>query len=377
MSRAALTITAIALALGASVHAALAVDPHLDPGLLPEGCAACHRGHGKSRSPMLPAAQVELCLSCHESQTRLELNNDGGRISLESGSAFLASTLASPFVHPLSDHAYSSREPGVVTCTSCHSPHRGLPSQATAAAGTTIRRQSLKDPNRLEYEMCGDCHGAGGLSSRSAVNISGLLGQNNRSYHPVQAPAAGSSPSVVPSLAGREINCTDCHGNSDPSGPRGPHGSSVRYLLRAEYSTVDGGAESSGTYSLCYRCHERDKVINSTTFPSHRLHIVDQRASCATCHDPHGSSRNRALVRFGDETSPVGVSESLSSGTLAFISSAPGEGACYLTCHGSDHSPKGYGGLEPAFLQQGINPTELDRQRTLEPQRPRLPQPAE
>ena len=150
MSRAALTIAAIALALGTAVHGALAMDPHLDPGVLPDGCAACHRGHGKSRSPMLPAAQVDLCLSCHESQTRLEQNNGGGTISLQSGSTFLASTLASPFVHPLSDHAYSSREPGVVTCTSCHSPHRGLPQQAASAVNTSMRRQSLKDPNRFK-----------------------------------------------------------------------------------------------------------------------------------------------------------------------------------------------------------------------------------
>jgi predicted CXXCH cytochrome family protein len=353
---AALTIVAIALTLGTAIHGARAMDPHLDPGVLPDGCAACHRGHGESRSPMLPAAQVDLCLSCHESQTRLEQNSGGGRISLESSSTFLASTLASPFVHPLSDHAYSSREPGVVTCTSCHSPHRGLPRQAGTAANSSMRRQSIKDPNRFEFEMCGDCHGAGGRNQQTRLDVSGLAGQNSRSYHPIQAPAADSSPSVIPALAGREINCTDCHGNSDPSGPRGPHGSAVRYLLRAAYSTVDGSSESSSTYTLCYNCHDRQKVLASTTFSSHRLHIVDLRASCATCHDPHGSSRNRALIRFGDETSPVGVSESIRSGNLAFISNGPGEGACYLTCHG---------------------PTQLDRQRTLEPQRSRVPTPAE
>src|SRR5262245_61496139 len=29
------------------------LDPHLDRSLLPEGCPACHRGHGVARSPLL------------------------------------------------------------------------------------------------------------------------------------------------------------------------------------------------------------------------------------------------------------------------------------------------------------------------------------
>ncbi len=30
------------------------IDPHLDPSIVLAGCAACHEGHGASRSPMLP-----------------------------------------------------------------------------------------------------------------------------------------------------------------------------------------------------------------------------------------------------------------------------------------------------------------------------------
>lgn len=374
MSRTALKALIVAIMLGAT-GSARAIDPHLDPGLLPDGCIACHRGHGKSRSPMLPAAQVDLCLSCHDSQTRLEQRTGRTAITPGTGSTFLASTLANPYVHPMSEQAFSRHEPGAVTCTSCHSPHRGLPRQAAGAAGTALRKRSPRNPNRLEYELCGDCHGGGGRSRLTGLDVNGLLGQNNRSYHPVQAPAAESSASIVPALAGREINCTDCHGNSDPTGPRGPHGSMVRYILRSEYNTFDGSPESPTAYALCYTCHDRDRVLNSTSFPAHRLHIIEQRTSCATCHDPHGSSRNRALIRFGDETSPPGVSASIGAGTLAYVSSGPGEGSCYLTCHGSDHSPRGYGGLEPASLQQDLDPAEFDRQREIDLQKVRTPTP--
>ena len=29
------------------------------------GCTGCHRGHGRSHSPMLGASQKEVCLTCH------------------------------------------------------------------------------------------------------------------------------------------------------------------------------------------------------------------------------------------------------------------------------------------------------------------------
>ena len=49
--------------------AAGVVDPHLDSTLLRDGCRACHRGHGVSRSPMLPGSQLDTCLQCHGSLT--------------------------------------------------------------------------------------------------------------------------------------------------------------------------------------------------------------------------------------------------------------------------------------------------------------------
>ena len=344
MSRAALRILASILAAGLAT-AARGLDPHLDPGRLPGGCPACHRGHGEPRSPMLPGPQTQVCLTCHDSQTRLEQRVVRGDVARGSTSIFLSSVLSGPFVHPLSDQAFSRREPGVVTCVSCHSPHRGLPPRAGESRASGLRKTSPRDPGRFEFELCESCHGGEGLNSQSPMNISRLLNPNSRSYHPVKNPSPDPSPSVSPALAGREINCTDCHGNSDPSGAKGPHGSAVRFILRSEYTTVDGVLESPRTYALCYDCHDRDRVLDSTAFPLHRLHVVDERTSCATCHSPHGSIKNRALIRFGEETLPTGVSPSILTRQLAFVSAGPGSGSCHLTCHGSDHAPKSYGGI--------------------------------
>jgi cytochrome c553 len=205
-------------------------------------------------------------------------------------------------------------------------------------------KPSPRNPARFEYEMCADCHGSEGVTTQNLLDIRRQFSPDNRSYHPVEGPSLASSPSLLSGLSGRVMSCTDCHGNSDPGGTRGPHGSAVRFILRSPYSTADGSQESSQAYSLCYTCHTREQVLDSPAFPQHRMHIVEEMTSCATCHSAHGSVRNRALIRFGEETVLAGaVSPSAAAGQTAFLSDGEGSGACYLTCHGYDHSPATYG----------------------------------
>jgi predicted CXXCH cytochrome family protein len=210
---------------------------------------------------------------------------------------------------------------------------------------TGVQKPSTRSPVQMEYELCEGCHGGTGITDRDPLEVSGRLNPRNASHHAVEAPSRGSVPSIRPDLAGKSINCTDCHGNSDPNGIKGPHGSAERFILRAAYATIDGNGESAATYALCYECHDREKVLSSTLFPEHRRHVVDQRASCATCHDAHGSVNNRALIHIGEQSIGVAPSASASTGMLAFQSSMPGSGTCFLTCHGYDHAGSTYGGL--------------------------------
>jgi hypothetical protein len=145
------------------------------------------------------------------------------------------------------------------------------------------------------------------------------------------------------------INCSDCHTSNDDRGARGPHGSVVPGLLGNGYSNQDGQPESPSSYALCYQCHDRDVVLDADGFPYHRMHVVDLRTTCALCHDPHGATAARALIRFNEPTSITGVLAS-GSGRLEYVSDSTGSGACYLKCHGVDHDPLGYG---PMFTLEG------------------------
>ena len=71
------------------------------------------------------------------------------------------------------------------------------------------------------------------------------------------------------------------------------------------------------------------------------------------CYTSKCSVENRALIRFGEETTVAGVSASMSTGTLEFVSDGPGSGACYLTCHGVDHGPEAYGSMKTLLRMLG------------------------
>lgn len=351
MPRGALTLAAVVVALiaGAS-HArdvGTAPDPHLDPGIVPGSCSVCHRGHGLPGSPMLAAPQSDVCMECHDSRARRDRAVETRKLTPTPRATLLGSSLAQPYTHPISEHAFSRHEPGAVVCTSCHSPHRSSRARAPVGDAVAGARVSTRDPGVFEYEMCNGCHGTNDVASRDPLDVRRLVDPSSTSFHPIAAPSSGSSPSVRTELAGVEISCTDCHGDSTPEGTTGVHGSSVRHILRRPFQAVDGEAETPATYALCYSCHDRDKVLDESTFPEHRRHVVTQRASCATCHNPHGSVDDLALIRFGETPPPIGVSASARSGRLEFESFGSGSGACYVTCHGYDHGPSYYGSFAP------------------------------
>jgi hypothetical protein len=251
----------------------------------------------------------------------------------------------------------------------CHSVHgiAQLPGGGFEDLNVGRIKPSTKRGFSTEADLCLSCHGTRAASPTDPHDLGLLFDSRNPSYHPVLALASGTVPSLLPPLTTDSmINCSDCHASDDPGAAKGPHGSRVPGLLGADYSQQDGQPESQSTYRLCYSCHDRDIVLDEDPFPLHRLHVVDGRTSCALCHDPHGATAARALIRFNEPTSITGVNPS-GSGRLEFVSETAGDGACYLTCHGVDHDPLGYGLLfaadgRPKMIDPGEELTGRGRQ---------------
>ncbi len=319
------------------------------------GCGSCHRPHSAPGAHRLlsDASLTGVCLACHDGNVAEQNIED----EFQKTSAHPIST-ADTTHEPDEDPVTMQRH---VTCVDCHNAHRTVATSKTGVGGTTqlwgVNAVNLSgDPiseATQEYEVCFKCHGIleedtlGIIREDNVRNVRVEISPANRSFHPVAG--LGANPSVTgfePGISASSIiNCTDCHNNDEAApgstAPRGPHGSRYAPLLAAEYQTDDPTPESAQSYELCYRCHNRSALINNQGDGfSHAVHVVDQQASCATCHDAHGSRNNAHLINFMlvDRNGQAVVSPS-SSGRLEYDEMGMGGGECYLNCHGADHDP--------------------------------------
>jgi hypothetical protein len=251
-----------------------------------------------------------------------------------------------------------------VECVDCHNPHATNASTGTLSGslvnvrGIDINGAEVKN-SAYEYQICLRCHADS--TNKPAPHTTRQIVQNNLrlefsttnpSHHAVAGPGKNTNvPTLLPPwTTASTLKCSDCHNNNTGpatggTGPNGPHGSIYPTMLERQYLTVDRTVESASTYALCYKCHDRNKLIGSgSAFSRHGQHIVDLRTPCNACHDPHGISstqgtttNNSKLINF--DTTIVKPS---SAGVLKFVSTGTNKGSCYLLCHGENHGPYNY-----------------------------------
>ncbi|MFG0286309.1 MAG: cytochrome c3 family protein [Phycisphaerales bacterium JB039] len=314
-------------------------------------CSDCHQPHSAPSGPYLlrGPTTTDTCLLCH----------DGSH----PGAIDIASDLQKVF-----RHGAGSLVPNTdVDCADCHEPHTMAHGSAPAPQlhpnlgeidGVSLSGSALARAS-TEYEVCFKCHAD---ASTAQPIVSRQIVQNNTrlefsptavSFHPVAAPGRNPDvPSLRPGWSESSyVACTDCHASDTGtraiggSGADGPHGSNLEPLLLARYETADFTSESAQAYALCYQCHDRSSILGDESFPEHRLHIVEERTSCATCHDAHGiasvqgsMSANSHLINF--DTSVVFRDQA--TGRLEFRDTGFLSGECFLRCHGENHSPQTY-----------------------------------
>lgn len=336
-------------------HAAGSSPTHLDKRIMLDGCASCHLGFDFS-----DGGGPYKCIACHGPANTMPQ----GLAALAGQLKDLTKDFSKNYRHPVfvKRGTHSAREvlpetnpaaPRHSECVDCHSPHY-VSSENPYAGLKGKRAGNFATPITKEFELCYLCHAESANLPLKSTNKRAEFNTGNPSFHPVEAE--GKNLAVVSLLrpyrekktAANDISilkCGDCHGSDDASAPKGPHGSKYEGLLVDNYATGDGIQESSYAYAICYRCHKRSSIMGNESFPSHSRHIAGERnfkgggTSCQTCHNSHGSTENRYLIRFNRSY----VTES-SSGKLKFVEKGTYafHGECWLTCHGVDHNPKSY-----------------------------------
>lgn len=341
-------------------------------------CISCHQNHSAPSGPELLAAKTpsETCTSCHNSSN--------------TKAADIASDLVKVSVHDTKAPVNAADAiPNQSSCNSCHDPHT-MTTAASVVSAPTIRGTLGKVPgvnaagtdipvSQNEYEVCFKCH-ADRQPKDLIPKVTRKIAQANTrlefdpsaiSFHPIEIAGRNKD---VPSL--RNVNyttssliyCTDCHSSDSGkaaggTGPSGPHGSQYKPLLALRYDTIDRTSESEAAYALCYKCHDRNSILNDESFKYHKKHVVDQQTPCSVCHDPHGIpsaqgnlANNTHLINF--DTKIVTPDP---QGRLQFNDTGRYSGNCNLVCHNKLHNaemryPEDAGALQRAILRPKAAP---------------------
>ncbi|MFO0829375.1 MAG: cytochrome c3 family protein [Phycisphaerales bacterium] len=318
-------------------------------------CNACHQPHTAPSGPYLLRGRTitETCTRCHD-----------GTVP---GAANILADLAKFSVHD-TQSPVDPPAPAIehTSCVSCHDPHTmGRGSSAAPGIAPNFGRIAGQNASGAsvsisasEYQVCLRCHGDGNRLKQfvrrliPAVNARMEFGSNAVSFHPVEVPGRNPDvPSLLPPWTTASVmHCSECHSSEQSraafgAGPSGTHGSVFAPLLTNRYEVEDYTSESASAYALCYRCHDRTNILDNTSFPTHRLHIVDKQTPCAACHDAHGIPsgqgnpfNNSHLINFATSI----VRPDPRTGKTLFRDLGRYSGECFLSCHGANHSPAKY-----------------------------------
>ena len=335
-------------------------------------CLNCHDPHGwpdaNGLIPMLAIGREEtLCLTCH----------DGAPASTD-----IRSDLVKTFRHPVTDRtgrhagpleslpssfAASPTDNRHAECTDCHNPHVGTADVAGIPPAPGLARTNLGASRVLvqngaagappaftfaagsdtlsgpvaEYQLCFKCHSSWTTQPSGQTDLARALNPANASYHPVEAvgrdatiPAGAFAPGWS---AGSMTRCGDCHGGDLAGAPRGPHGSSYRYILKQPY-TASSQPRVMTSQEACFACHSYDVYADPSASDAvraasrfnkpgvdkgHAEHVGEENVPCYACHVTHGAPGRSHLVVTGRSPGIISHSETIGGGT------------CQPTCHDS------------------------------------------
>ncbi len=240
----------------------------------------------------------DMCLSCHESGAA----EPGRRELLGMGTAASPPDIRSEITRPVVHRG--------ARCVDCHSVHgiARLPGggSTTSTSDASNRRPSVASAPR---PTCA-CRATGPVRRRRPIRTtsgcSSTRGtpRTTRCWRWRAVPFRACSP---PLTTDSMVNCSDCHASDDPGAARGPHGSRVPGLARRRLLAAGRPARVAVDLPpvlLLPRSRRRARrgpVSAASAARGRRSNLV------RLCHDPHGATAARALIRFNEPTSITGV----------------------------------------------------------------------
>jgi predicted CXXCH cytochrome family protein len=302
-------------------------------------CGSCHLVHGgqeeylwariittKSENPA-----ENLCISCHNQNgvgRKKTLKDYSHPLNISPFEKELTTTL------PLFDKQGKLSEKGIMTCQTCHDPHRWDPVRLTTGDHSNVEGNAQNSFLRLENvplpRLCVNCHAEQGY----------IVGTDHDLIY--IAPKTKNLAGQLPAESG---TCGVCHL---------VHNSKNKTRLWAQrYGPVQEGETIMS--ALCYSCHSKGGVAENKTIevaghPSQKLisnalrnnkHAIDYfpifdkkgkyvtvgNISCPSCHNAHQWS---PLAR---EKGPGKNIEG--NATNSFLRNSSYENIC-IDCHGLD-----------------------------------------
>ncbi len=175
-----------------------------------------------------------------------------------------------------------------------------------------VYRVPSSDPGFKEYMLCFKCHSTYAPNS-GGKRVIGYMNPRNGSSHgwdpgrttnTFQNPALNTNYATLFKASGlgvefqtksrTQLTCSDCHGNSNGTGPKGPHGSNMDYMLLRDYKTT----------AFCTECH--NAAGTGTRGPhstgQHNATTIYLRNSAGTRPPDEAEIVNNFTQRFGTNT---------------------------------------------------------------------------
>jgi predicted CXXCH cytochrome family protein len=279
-------------------------------------CGSCHLVHNGQGAFLwargLPTqggnVTQKICTSCHCEQGmagKKVIKDYSHPVDVSPGAKGMATIL------PLFDKTGKRSKDGVMTCLTCHDPHRWAPSESVSVAGTDIEGTAQNSFLRLQSapapRLCSSCHKDEGtlektdhdlrLSAPHSKNImdqtpaeSGACGvchqvHNSRNWTRLWAQGFATGNSLM------EMMCNYCHSRNGPAKKKIPQISSHP----AQAMTISGkNDKKSVDYFPLFQKNFGEPVRSANI-------------SCPSCHNVHrwgaGNHAKGSGVKFeGDAT---------------------------------------------------------------------------